>query len=144
MLYCTLEDIKKSRVPETRLIQLTDDADTGDVNEEAVNSAISDAGETIDGFLRGRYPLPLNPTPGLIRTIALDLATYGIYGLKVEFELPELVKDRYKTAVALLMRIQDGKMELYEKDEPAQVKASGGPAFVKGSSVFNEESLKGF
>ncbi|HBG06323.1 MAG: hypothetical protein A2075_12195 [Geobacteraceae bacterium GWC2_58_44] len=143
-MYCTLEDIKKSRVQEARLIQLTDDADTGEVNEEAVNGAISDAGEMIDGFLRGRYPLPLNPVPGLIRTIALDLATYGIYGLKPEFELPKLVGDRYQTSTKLLMRIQDGKMDLYEKDEPAQVQASGGPAFIQGTSVFTEERLKNF
>ena len=143
-MYCTLADILKSRVPEARLIQLTDDQDTGEVNEEAVNSAISDAGEMIDGFLRGRYPLPLSPVPGLIRTIALDLATYGIYGMKPEFELPKLVGERYETSTKLLMRIQDGKMDLYEKGEPAQVAASGGPAFVKGTAVFTEDRLKNF
>lgn len=142
-MYCTQTDIEQRRISTATLIQLTDDADTGAVDAAVVAGAITEAAGTVDGFLRGRYPLPLNPVPEIITTIALDVSVYYLYARKPEFDPPEAVSDRYKSAVALLQRIQDGKMPLYETSAPPAT----GPSVVSYSGperLFSRKTLRGF
>ena len=113
-MYCTLADIEKKRISTEALIQLTDDENLEVVNETTVNGFISDASVLVDGYLRGRYSLPLNPVPDLAKSITADLTIYGIYASQPQFPVPDAVKERRTTALALLTRIQDGKMPLYE------------------------------
>lgn len=144
-MYITLDDIKLNRISEAKLIELTDDADLGVVDEGKVNGAIAGAADTINGFCRGRYALPLNPVPDSIVTIALDIATYNIYGLKPEFNVPKTVDDRYVTAMKLLTRVQDGKHKLYDEDvTPVKNMTAGGPSFVATTPVYTDENLKNF
>jgi len=58
------------------LIQLTDDSNTGVADQDLISKAISAAQDTIDGYLRGRYPVPLASVPGIVKNIAADLAAY--------------------------------------------------------------------
>lgn len=142
-MYCTLADIEQRRIPETTLIQLTDDGNLGIVDTAVVDGALSEAAGLVDGFLRGRYPLPLNPVPDLITTITLDVVTYYLYTRRSEFAAPEAVSDRYKTAQVLLQRIQDGKMILYEEAAPP----AGGPSVVSFSGperLFTRDTLRGY
>ncbi len=110
-MYCALSDIV-ARVPEETIIQLTDDAGLGAVDQTKVDQAISDSGEVIDGFLRGRYDLPLTTVPGLVLKIAVDLAVFNLYLRKMEIEMPKPVSDRYDNSVKLLMQIQKGLISL--------------------------------
>ena len=66
MAYNTLDKIKKLRIPEALLIQLTDDADLGIIDEEIAAGVIAGSDALIDGYLRGRLILPLSPVPDLI------------------------------------------------------------------------------
>ena len=111
MPYCTLADIT-DRIPEENLIQLTDDENEGAVNEDRVTAAIGDADELIDGYLRGRYTLPLDPIPALITKLSIDLAVFNLYSRKLELVMPEAMSDRYKNAVKVLEHIQSGKISL--------------------------------
>jgi phage gp36-like protein len=110
-MYSTLADIT-DRIPEENLIQLTDDESLGAVNEARVSSAIGDADVLIDGYLRGRYPLPLDPVPALIKKLSIDIAVFNIYSRKLELEMPDAMSDRYKNAVKVLEHIQSGKISL--------------------------------
>lgn len=142
-MYCTQTDIEQRRISTATLIQLTDDADTGAVDAAVVAGAITEAAGMVDGFLRGRYPLPLNPVPEIITTIALDVSVYYLYARKPEFDPPEAVSDRYKSALVLLQRIQDGKMPLYETSTPP----AAGPSVVSYSGperLFSRKTLRGF
>lgn len=142
-MYCTLADIEQRRIPTAILIQLTDDSNIGAVDAAVVDGAITEAAGMVDGFLRGRYPLPLNPVPDLITTIALDVTTYYLYTRRPEFNAPDAVSDRYKTAQALLQRILDGKMKLYEEAAPP----TGGPTVASFSGpgrLFTRDSMKGY
>ena len=144
MPYITIDDIKTNRIPEARLIELTDEQRVGIVDEAKVTGAIDGAAEIFEGFVRGRYPLPLDPVPGIARTINLDLATYAIYGLNPDFEPPKAIADRYTTAMKLLERIQDGKMKLYDDEPQVTVETGGGSEVVSANRTFTRDTLKGF
>ncbi len=111
MPYCTLDDLK-DQIPEANIIQLTDDEGLGVVNQSRVDKAISVADSVIDGYLRGRYSLPLSTVPELIKTIAIDIAVYKLYERRLELEMPEAMSNRYKNAIKLLDQIQKGLIKL--------------------------------
>lgn len=142
-MYCTLDDIKKA-IPETNIIQLTDDAGTGQIDTEKINDAISYAEQLINGYLRGRYTLPLDPVPELIRHMATDLAIFHLYSRRFELEMPQSMMDKYKNAVKLLEQIQKGLIRI-----GAEVEASPGQGYYKSNrttedKVFTREILKQF
>lgn len=111
MSYCTLKDILEA-VSEDNVIQLTDDEGLGVLNQERVDKAITTAGSIIDGYLGGRYTLPLLTVPVLIKTIAVDIAVYKLYERRFELNMPEAMSNRYKNAIKLLEQIQKGLIRL--------------------------------
>ncbi len=111
MPYCTLGDIK-DHIPEANIIQLTDDEGLGVVNQSRVDKAITTADSVIDGYLRGRYSLPLSTVPELIKTIAIDIAVYKLYERRNELEMSETMSMRYKNAVKMLEQLQKGLIKL--------------------------------
>lgn len=111
MAYCTLDDIKKA-IPEANIIQLTDDAGTGAIDTAKVDDAVSYADQIIDGYMRGRYTVPLSPAPFLIRKLSVDLAIFHLYSRKLELEMPEAMMARYKNAIKVLEQIQKGLISL--------------------------------
>ncbi len=111
MGYCTLDDLK-DQIPETNIIQLTDDEGLGVVNQSRVDKAITTADSVIDGYLRGRYTLPLSTVPELVKTIAIDITVYKLYERRLELEMPEAMSNRYKNAIKLLDQIQKGLVKL--------------------------------
>jgi phage gp36-like protein len=111
-MYCTITDLTKI-VSEQDMIELTDDMIPAETIIAAnVDKAISDASEMIDGYLRSRYSLPLSPVPGLIATLACDIAVYRLYARRAKLIPPEGVSERYKNALKLLVNIQKGELEL--------------------------------
>jgi len=114
MAYCSLEDLKKA-LPEASLIQLTDDESLGAVNEERVSEAISKADGEIDGYIGGRYSVPLSTVPDVIRRCSVSIAVYLLYTRTME-DVPDTRRGDYKDALRILERIQDGKMTLNLSD----------------------------
>lgn len=111
MPYSSLNDIT-AHIPEANLIQLTDDEGAGAVNEERVSEAIAYADQLIDGYLRGRYTLPLTTVPVLIKKLSVDLAVFHLYSRRLELEMPEAMMQRYKNAVRLLEQTQKGILSI--------------------------------
>lgn len=111
MPYCTIDDIK-DHIPESNIIQLTDDEGIGVVNQARVDKAITTADSIIDGHLRGRYSLPLSTVPELIKTIAIDITVYKLYERRFELAMPESMMARYKNALKILEQIQKGLLKL--------------------------------
>lgn len=111
MSYCTLDDILK-KIPRENVQQLTDDEGIGDINQDRVNDAITEAGTIIDGYLTSRYTVPLVPTPPLVNHLAVDLSIYAIYSRRFETQMPESMKDRNDNALKLLKQIQLGVIQL--------------------------------
>jgi phage gp36-like protein len=113
MPYCTLLDITKS-LPESSVIELTDDSGTGIVNTETLNRAIEDADSLIDSYLIGKYDIPIDSSCKLIRKISVDLSIYNLFARRYSSseEMPKQQSDAYKNQIKLLESIAKGLMLL--------------------------------
>ena len=135
MAYCTLNDLK-NMLPETELIQLTDDEKLGVVNSGRVDAAIAEASATVDVFARrGGYAVPMTDT-----ALALGLArTLAIYNLMLRRNVvPKNWQTAYDQATGVLKEIAKGTANAADKG------AAGEACRDDRSAVFNDEDLAGF
>lgn len=128
MAYCDLTALREA-VSERDLIQLTDDTDAQTaVNQTNIDGAIAWAGEIIDGYLRGRVPLPLDPVPQFIGDLAVDLALARLYGRRFNVEVPKSIQDKHDNAVKVLKEIQAGRLTLgvgeHNQPQPIGIKTN--------------------
>lgn len=125
MDYCTPDELTLA-VPWQTLVWLSnEDATAGQVNDAVVAEAIRHANERIDGYLRGRYTLPLPEVPTLLRDIAVTLTRYRLYARRPEGALPDAVKDDYKDALKQLADIRDNRLTLGLPSTEADAPESG-------------------
>ena len=110
MDYCTIEDID-THISTPTLIQLTNDDGEETVDREVATEAIVYSSAIIDGYLRGRYTLPLDTHFPLLRILAIDLSVYRLYARRMADEMPEVIENAYKNAIATLRDIQKGIIE---------------------------------
>lgn len=115
MNYCTQQDLV-TRFGEAEIRQLSDHGGTGEINTEVVAQAIADATAEIDGYLAGRYALPLANIPELLRLYACDIARYRLF----EDGAYEQVVDRYNNALRFLRDVAAGRMQLFSSSEGAR------------------------
>jgi phage gp36-like protein len=141
MSYCSLDDIE---APEEDLIQLTDDAGLGVTDEAIVAKAVRHADELIDGFLRGRYLLPLSPVPGLLVSLAATIVLRRLYARRATTKVPESLQDDYKNALKILENIQKGTVTLGVGIPDTIVTASAGGMSVAPERVFDRTSLTNY
>lgn len=120
-MYATESDLEKRfgkrQLDElkTMHIEYMDDGETPKPID-AVNVALQDATEEINGYIGGRYSLPLPNVPSNLNRIACDIARYRLY-----FEQPtEHVTKLYDDAIAFLKRVQDKKADLQIIDEESK------------------------
>lgn len=102
-------------MPKQTAIELTSDDpyNMPDAPDTAkLDEALRSAQELIDGYLRGRYTLPLAETPTIVRDLARVIARYRLYERRPEGDLPEPVTDTYKNAVKTLEQIRNGRITL--------------------------------
>lgn len=112
MRYCTRADIGNA-IPEMTLIQLSnDDPAAMEANESVIDDSVRQAEELVDGYLRGRYTLPLDPVPTVLRDAVVYLARHWLYQRRPEGALPDSIKDNRKDTIKLLESIRDGVVTL--------------------------------
>lgn len=112
MHYCTRTDIGKA-IPELTLTQLSNDDPTAELPDESViEDGVRQAEELVDGYLRGRYDLPLDPVPSVLRDAVVYLTRHWLYQRRPEGAIPEAVKDSRKDTLKLLESIRDGVVTL--------------------------------
>ena len=115
-MYCTLDDIEKHTSTPT-LIQLTSDDGQEIVDKTVVEEALLYSSALIDGYLRGRYSLPLDICFPLLRVLAVDLSVYRLYSRRMQNEMPEVIDSAYKNAIATLRDIQKGVISLQSEND---------------------------
>lgn len=131
------------RFGEQELIQLTDrDGHAGAIVEAVLDAAIGDAGATIDGYLGGRYPLPLAVVPHNLNRTAADLARYYLYDNRLDEQHP--AARRYKDAIRYLEQVGSGKLQLGLSEDGEKLESELLVEMHSDASVFNRNSSKGF
>ncbi len=124
MDYCTIEDIE-THVSTSTLIQLTSDYEQDEIDRVVAEEAIIYSSTLIDGYLRGRYNLPLDTRFPLLRIVSIDLSIYRLYSRRMRNEMPEVIEANYKNAIKILQDIQKGAISL-ETEEDISLSLSSG------------------
>lgn len=114
--YCTIDDIELHTSTPT-LSQLTSDDGTEAVNRDVAQESILYASTLIDGYLRGRYTLPLNIHFPLLRVLCVDISIYRLYSRRMRNEMPEVIENNYKNAIQTLKDIQKGVITLQSEND---------------------------
>src|ERR1044072_8542769 len=102
MPYCTLAQLT-DRYGAVMLRQLTDRSTppAGAIVQSVIDRALADTDAAIDGYLAGRYVLPLADVPTLLAGLAQAIAIYNLHVTAV----PEKIQKGYDDA----MRTQIGR-----------------------------------
>lgn len=131
------------RVGEGMLIALTDRGEVplGVIDATVMARAMADADAVINGYLAGRYVLPLAATPALIADIAAAVTLWKLHVTSPE----DKIKADYDAAIKTLRDIASGVIRVPDVAgvEPASSGASG-VQIVDRERPFTAENMKGF
>jgi phage gp36-like protein len=144
MPYITKQDLV-GEIGEEKLMQLTDDAKVGAVNDEVVSKVIEYATGTFEMYARRRYSLPV-PATKKVKSICVDLALNKLDRRRAKNgESLKMVQDSYKEIERQLEAISTGKAAL---DVPAAEETAtnpgGGDRVLSGPAkpaTFSDEKL---
>ncbi|MGV8987648.1 MAG: gp436 family protein [Cypionkella sp.] len=141
MTYCTEADLI-ARYGNQMLVDLTDRAElaTGTIDSAVVSAATAGAAAMIDGYLAGRYALPLADVPQTVAEIAMAIAVWrlhvGVPGDKVTLD--------YKDARTSLEQIAKGVIRLSVAGVDAPGTGDTGAMIVDRDRALTQESMTGF
>lgn len=136
MSYATVADLQ-DRLGAARLVQLTDlgDPPVGLVVAAVAQKALDDASGEIDGYLAGRYPLPLATAPAVLRVYCIAIAHYRLLGSSAD----EVAREDYKAAIAYMRSVAKGEIPLMPPAEAPLAQGVGPVLFDAGSKVMGRE-----
>lgn len=109
MTYATIQNLE-DRYGQDLLVRITDRGAmaTGLVDTAIVDRALADTDAMIDGYLTGRYSLPLSETPALLVDVAQMVAIWKLHRFQPD---PKIEAD-YKEALRSLRDIAQGTVRL--------------------------------
>lgn len=134
--YCTIEDIETQTSTPT-LIQLTSDDGQEEVDRVVAQEAILYSSTLIDGYLRGRYTLPLDTHFPLLRILAIDLSIYRLYTRRMRNEMPEVIENNYKNAISTLKDIQKGVISLQSENDSFETAGFNAEEYKTNKSIID-------
>lgn len=134
--YCTIEDIETHTSTPT-LIQLTSDDGQEEVDRVVAQEAILYSSTLIDGYLRGRYTLPLDTHFPLLRILAIDLSIYRLYTRRMRNEMPEVIENNYKNAISTLKDIQKGVISLQSENDSFETAGFNAEEYKTNKSIID-------
>lgn len=112
-MYCTIADITDDMTLASAS-KLSNDADPSSLNKRLIEQYITDASDAINGYLRGRYPLPLSKSHIILKKLCIDLVKYELY--KRRGKLNDDLNNLYKDSISTLGKLQKGQITLDEGD----------------------------
>lgn len=139
MSYATLTDLQTA-FGAAEILQLADRDHSGAIDTGVVEAVLARADSLIDGYLSGRYALPLSaPYPKALLACAADLARYWLY----DDAAPERVRDAYEDTIAWLRDVAAGKVYLQLPSANA-APTLGSPVGEVLERLFSRETLASF
>ena len=141
MTYATLDHLK-DRYTERLLLDLTDrgDVPTGEIDAGVVERQLINTDAAIDGYLAGKYRLPLNEVPPIVRDLAEQIAIYKLHS----YDPPAKIKDDYDASMRQLREIANGTVRLPIAGVEPRDRNDGGVRTSDRDRPFSNENLHGF
>lgn len=138
-MYATADDFVL-RIGEQQAIELTDRDRTGEINQQVLAVALADSSSQIDGYLLGRYTLPLASIPDNLIRICCDIARYRLVSMSEVTTTDEII-ERYKLSLKELEQIASGKISLGIASNEVQAEDSVGVMFSNpGNRIFSRDN----
>lgn len=141
MPYCTLQQLA-DRFGLGRLVALTDRAaiPLGVVDTAVLDRALADTDAMIDGYLAGRYALPLATTPPLVADLAQAIALWKLHATEPEAK----VKADHDAAMRTLREIAQGIVQLAVAGIEPAASGDSGVQIVDRDREFTADNMRGF
>ncbi|HEY8035214.1 MAG TPA: DUF1320 domain-containing protein [Methylobacter sp.] len=133
MPYCTQQNLI-DEFTEAELIQLTDEAGLGVVDQVIVDRAIARADREINRHLSGREDLPLAADD--VVDLACDIARYHLY----KNSAPDHVKNRYDNAIKTLEKMAKKDLAVVDATGSAATDTGTVAEMSSSTSVFSRDS----
>lgn len=111
MSYCTKSDIL-ARFDESELINLTDTAGMGEINNDVLQKAIDDATDEINSYLFGIYELPMVSPPSDLVQKACDITRFYLYSNRGIIESGSQVERNFARVLEYLKQVSKGALKL--------------------------------
>jgi phage gp36-like protein len=150
MAYITESDIAR-RLGQDKLIELTDNEGSGEVDHDRVGEAIAYAEGTLNSFLRLRYAIPVTTTQE-IKARCLDLAIFDLYKDRATLDegIYKVRKDQHDAAISWAKSVGKGEAALdVATAEETKLSPASPDKVLSGSSEshparFTKDNLKGW
>lgn len=141
MPYATEQQLV-DRFGEGRIIALTDRGvvPMGVIDTAVLARALADSDAMIDGYLAGRYALPLASTPPLVADIAQAIALWKLHTTEPEAK----VKADYDAAVRTLREIAQGIVQLSVAGLEPAASGNSGVQITDRTREFTADNMRGF
>jgi len=137
MSYCTQAEVQTD-IGEARLLELTDDAQSGSIDWTVVDEAIEGASKEIDAYCSIYYTVPFSPIPQLINNFAIAITKYRLYSRR---GVPDQLQWRYEEILRTLVKIAQGKMKLGTTEDPP---TQSGIEIAKASKTSEDRTFTDF
>lgn len=136
--YATLDDML-ARFQESELVQLTDEAGAGTIDQDKVDQAIVAASGTIDAYLAGAYKLPLATVHPTLVDLACDMARFRL----CRGNPTEGVERAHTAAMKTLREIAAGTIKI-DSGVEEHVERPGAVLIEGADRIFSRDRMKGF
>lgn len=137
-MYATLTDMT-ARFETAELIQLTDEALNGVIDEAKLATVLTEATGKINAYISKRYPGPFAPVPSVLTDAACDIARYRLY----KTSAPEQVAARYQEVMDWLKMVAEGTATL-TGDDGATATQSASVQFSTPDRLFSRDRMRGY
>lgn len=137
MSYATRDDMV-ARFGEREVLTLTDRAFAGLIDDAVLSDALGMAANEIDGYIAGRYPLPMATPPRVLAGFACDIARYRLCGAGTQ--TTDEIRDRYRDAVRFLEHVAAGRVSLGGMPEGSAAAPAQSVHFMQGGRVFGRDA----
>jgi len=144
MSYAVPQDMI-NRYPNRDLVQLTnEDPTVTTVNTAPLQQALDDASAEIDGYLGGRFTLPLTDVPEVLNRLSCDVAMYRLQCLRPIHDVAD-ARLRYDDAIAMLTKVAAGEITLGVGADGLETQISPRDEENIGPKrVFSRKRMRGF
>lgn len=142
-MYIDYEQDLENAISDERLVDLTDDDRTGQVNMTAVNDAIRDACAEFDSYAGVKYAVPVATVTDEIKRICKQLWICHLYERRPG-TVPEDIEKLRERMTSTLKDIARGLKSLGVDPAPAAASQASSVNKTTNDRVFTRGSMKGF